>query len=156
MGTAVLSLLAVQRAVLTRLRANASLLELVPSERIVDAVPDTIAGDYVVFDAPSEFPDRTFGQDGREVTFELRVVTKDGSQQAGRTGGAGFKRGLEVADRVARALGVRYPLPAGELPLTVDGFDVIDIDVLAVGAERGDDGVTREIRLPFVMTLETR
>ena len=138
------------------MRASLALLERVPAERIVDAVPETFTGDYIVFDAPSEFPDRTFGQDGREVTFELRVVTRDGSQRAGRTGGAGFKTGLEIADLAARALTGPYPPPANELPLTVDGFDVVDLDVLAISAERAEDGVTREVRMPIVMTLETR
>ena len=147
-------LAAVQAAVITKLRAHAGLLALVPSARILDAVPEREAFPYVVYDAPISVPERTFGQDGREVSFVVTAFTRDGSEKFASAGAAGFKPVLDIADQIVDALVGAYPPADGFSPLGVSGFDVADFDVVSVQASRANDGISRQADCTFVLRLE--
>lgn len=152
--TRVEPLLAVQAAVIQRLRAHAALTALVPAARILDAVPERETFPYVVFDAPVSIPDRTMGQDGREVSFVLTVFTRDGSERAGESGQAGYRQAQQIADAVAEALTGAYPPAPGWVPLAVEGYDVTDVDIISAQASRANDGISRQLDLTMVVNLE--
>lgn len=151
--TVVEPLALVQTAVFTMLRARAALTELVPSTRIVDAVPEREQFPYIVYDAPDSLPDRTFGEDGREVSFVVTAFTRDGSERAGTTGSTGYKPVLQIADQIVQALIGTYPPQLGFTPLSVAGFAVEDFDVVSVQANRSNDGISRQADCTFRLRL---
>lgn len=145
----------VQAAVFAKLRAHTGLTALVPAARILDAVPERETFPYVVYDAPDSLPDRTFGEDGREVSFVITAFTRDGSERPGTSGAAGYKAALAIADQLVQALIGRYP-PADEfVPLAVDGFAVEDIDIVSVQANRANDGISRQADCTFRLILRS-
>lgn len=147
-------LAAVQQAVFTKLRAHAGLLALVPAARILDAVPERETFPYVVYDAPISTPERTFGQDGREVSFAVTAFARDGSERFPGAGTAGYAAVLAIADQIVEALIGAYPPAEGFSALSVSGFDVADFDVVSVQASRANDGVSRQADCTFVLRLE--
>lgn len=154
MASSAAAMLALQTAVITRLKASYAVTALVAASAIYDAVPQDAPYPRVVWDEPSEIPDRTFGQNGHEITFRLTVQTQDASPTAARSGSAGFKCGLEIAEAVLAAIGGAYPDPEGFEPLTFDDYDLVDLDVLGVNAAKLDDGVSRDIDITCVAFLE--
>lgn len=145
-----------QAAVVQRLRATAAVTALVPAARILDAVPEREVFPYLVFDGPFSSPDRTFGQDGREISFTLTAFTRDGTERVGatETGQAGYKPAYAIATAVVEALTGRYPPASGWTPITVPGFDLADLEVLMVQGSRANDGLSRQVDMTFVATLE--
>ncbi|MBA3853335.1 MAG: hypothetical protein C0503_02910 [Gemmatimonas sp.] len=152
--TAIEPLAAVQQAVFTKLRAHAGLLALVPATRILDAVPERETFPYIVYDAPISTPERTFGQDGREVSFVVTVFSREGSEKFPGTGTAGYSAVLAIADQIVEALVGSYPPADGFSPLSVSGFDIADFDVVSVQASRANDGISRQADCTFVLRLE--
>ena len=145
-----------QAAVVQRLRATAAVTALVPAARILDAVPERETFPYLVFDGPFSTPDRTFGQDGREISFTLTAFTTDGTERiaAGASAQAGYRPGMAIAAAVVAALTGGYPPADGWTPITVAGFDLTDLEVLMVQGSRANDGVSRQVDMTFVATLE--
>ena len=116
----------VQPAIYQRLTGNVPFMALV--KNVYDEVPEKAIYPYLVLDDPIETPDRTFGQDGHTVTYQLSIYTQDGSRTKAGTGTAGFLPGLTIA-RAALALLIdieNAPLviagytPLGQLMITTD------------------------------------
>lgn len=154
--SAVEPLALVQTAVFTMLRAHTGLTDLVPATRILDAVPERETFPYVVYDAPDSLPDRTFGEDGREVSFVITAFTRDGSERAGTTGSTGYKPALLIADQIVQALLGTYPPQPGFTALSVSGFAVEDCDVVSVQANRANDGISRQVDCTFRLRVRAQ
>jgi hypothetical protein len=142
------ALLAVQTAVIKRLREDAVLSGMVSG--VFDAVPEGQAFPYVVYVDAFEIPDRTLGQGGFEVHFTLLAHTRDGSDTTGRIGYAGYR---QLALITARAVELLTDYDA-ENRMTVTGWDVVDSDVERLDLSRDDDGITRRGEIDIIMKLE--
>lgn len=141
------SLPQLMKAIVARLRGHAPLMALVTG--VHDAVPDSKAFPYVVLDDPLEFPERYFGQNGHRVSLTIFVYTKDGTEVRKGVGTAGFKSGFDIAEIVLAQI-----TDIEGNPLVVDNHDLVDADVIALTANRLEDGVTREIELELEFVLE--
>jgi hypothetical protein len=135
-------------AVVTRLRAEPALLQLVSG--IYDETPaGAIPYPHIILDEPFETPDRTFGQNGHQTTITLSILTQSPATTKAGTGKAGFTQGLAIAEIALRLL-----TDIEENPLTVEGHDVVDVDVLTIDCTRETDGKTRRVDVTIVATLE--
>jgi hypothetical protein len=84
-------------AAIARLRACAPLTQLVTG--IYDETPSGAVGyPHVILDEPFETPDRTFGQNGHQVSLTLSIFTQSPSTTKAGTGKAGFTQGLAIAE----------------------------------------------------------
>jgi hypothetical protein len=135
-------------AVMTRLRAAPELAQLVSG--IYDEPPaGAVAYPHVLLDEPFETPDRTFGQNGHQTSLTISILTQSPSTTKSGTGKAGFTQGLAIAEIV---LGLLTDLEGN--PLTVEGHDVVDVDVLTIDCTRETDGKTRRIDATIVASME--
>jgi hypothetical protein len=135
-------------AVLTRLRAAPELTQLVSG--IYDEAPaGAVLYPHVILDEPFETPDRTFGQNGHQTSLTLSIFTQSPATTKAGTGKAGFTQGLAIAEI---ALGLLTDIESN--PLTVEGHDVVDVDVLTIDCTRETDGKTRRVDVTIVATLE--
>jgi hypothetical protein len=152
--TAAVALTPLQAAVITRLKTTYGVTRLVPATAIYDAVPQDAPYPRIVWEEPSQIPDRTFGQDGSQCAFRLIVGTQDGSPTTARAGSAGFKAGNAIAEEILAAVGAVYPQPDDFTPLVVVGYDLVDLELVDLRGDKLTDGITREIELFLVATLE--
>jgi hypothetical protein len=76
------------------------------------------------------------------------VYTQDGSATKAGVGSAGFKQGMQIAERIL-ALTIDYTAP-----LTVTGHDVRDVDLDSLECHREPDGITRRIDIIETALLE--
>lgn len=136
-----------QAAIVTRLRMSADHMSLVTG--VFDEVPQLPKYPHEVIDGPFETPDRTFGQNGHECTVTLSVFTQSPSTTASGTGKAGWAVGLTIAES---ALALLTDLENN--PLTVDGHDVLDVDVVSIDCVRETDGKTRRVDVNLIVSLE--
>jgi hypothetical protein len=135
-------------AVITRLRACAPLTQLVTG--VYDETPaGALAYPHIILDEPFETPDRTFGQGGHQASLTISIFTQSPATAKAGTGKAGFTQGLAIAEL---ALALLTDIEAE--PLTVEGHDVVDIDVVNIDCTRETDGKTRRIDATIIATLE--
>jgi hypothetical protein len=140
---------AFQAAVVTALRADATLLALLGGANVFDEVPARQTFPYVAFDDPMEVPDRSFGLNGHSITATLTVYTQDGSATKAGRGAAGFKQGITIADAVLAVL-----VDESKPYIAVAGHAVTNLDVEAVVCARMPDGITRTVEITLVALLE--
>lgn len=120
-----------------------------PATAVYDAVPERPVYPYAALDLPFESPDRTFGQDGSSCTVMLSVYTQTPATTKAGAGPVGFAQGLAIAQAIVASL-----IDLDRDPLTLDGYDVVDVDVLSVAAFRETDGLTRRVDIMLALTLE--
>ena len=144
------SLPQMQAAVFTRLRATAAFISACA---LYDAVPEKPVYPYGVYDEPFETPDRTFGQGGHDVLFSIVLYSRDGSTTKAGVGASGWKTLDQLAELVIGAL--VDPCDGTEFtPITVDGHDLVDLEVESNDGQRGQDGISREHTIQFRALLE--
>jgi hypothetical protein len=135
-------------AVVARLRANAALTQVVAG--IYDETPaGAVSYPHIILDEPFETPDRTFGQGGHQASLTLSILTQSPSTTKAGTGKAGFTQGLAIAELALSEL-----TDIESNALTVDGHDVIDVDVTNIDCTRETDGKTRRVDVTIIATLE--
>lgn len=135
-----------QPSVITRLKASDMLAAL--GAAVFDAIPQAQPFPYVVFDVPFEVPNRYLGQDGHDITFTLSVFTQDGSATKLGKGSAGFKLSSQIVDVLMDEL------TDLDNPISVDGHDLVDLDLISVEYAREADGITRRADVNLMATLE--
>ncbi|GGK89166.1 DUF3168 domain-containing protein [Mangrovihabitans endophyticus] len=101
---------AVQKAIVTTLRADGALSGMLPGG-VHDEPPERITGDYLRLGDHLSTPDNTMTTFGRQITTTLHVWTKS----------EGNKRGQDIANRVIELLDHK---PAA---LDVDGHKIVII-----------------------------
>lgn len=137
-----------QAALITRLKATPAFMALVSN--VYDDVPEKPTYPYAAYDDPFETPNRYFGQGGHDAIWIFDIYTQDGSRSKTTPGAAGFKQGVTIAEALLDALGIEDPSNW----ITVDGHDLVDIDVVSVHCSRESDGVTRRTEITMSATLE--
>ena len=136
-----------QAAVITILRLDDVFMALVTG--VFDEVPATPRYPHVIVDDPFETPDRTFGQNGHSCSLTLSIFTQSPSTKKLGAGKGGFGPGLEIAESALALLS-----DVERAPITIDGHDVVDCDVLSIDCSREADGLTRRIDVTLIALLE--
>lgn len=90
-----------QTAVYARLASDASVTSLVTG--VFDAVPENQAVPYIALGEATEVPDRTFGNNGHELTMTLHIYDQDGVPFKGRAV-RGFLRSLAILEALVTSL----------------------------------------------------
>jgi len=134
-------------AVVDRLRNDVAFMDMVAG--VYDEVPANAKYPHVIIDEPFETPDRTMGQNGHQCSVMLSIFTQSPSTTASGRGKAGFTVGLQIAERALSLL-----TDIEDDPLTVEGHDVVDVDVISIDCTREDDGKTRLVDVVIIATLE--
>lgn len=143
-GSAVLNLQAAEYA---RLTGSAEFMALVTG--VYDSVPENAKRPYVTIGEAVEVPDRSFGNEGREVTRTFHIYDKDGATLSG-VAATGNKRALTILNKMIGVL---------ESPsLAVTDYATVDYAYefgQPMPAESdGNDAVYRHIVAVFRVTLE--
>jgi hypothetical protein len=136
-----------QTAVIERLRSSAEHMQLVTG--VYDEVPSRVTYPHEIVDEPFETPDRTFGQNGHVCSLMISIYTQSPATTKNGSGKAGYVPALLIAES---ALALLTDLEGN--PLTVDGHDVVDVDVENIDCTREADGKTRRVDVTITATLE--
>jgi hypothetical protein len=135
-------------AVIGVLRGDATLMQAITG--VYDEVPQSPVYPYVVVDDPFETPNRTFGQNGHDLTVTISIYARTPATTVAGSGKVGFLSALQIAEQ---AIALLADLEGH--PIAIAGHDLVDADVLAVEAFRETDGKTRRVDITFTYTVET-
>ncbi len=139
-------LAAVQAALFARLTADGTVTPLVTG--VFDAVPQGQTVPYVVIGEATEIPNRSFGNNGHELTVTLHGYDQDGVTFKGQAA-RGFKRLLAIMNAVIVSL---ESMSSG-----VTGFALVTVNYEFGQPIREEDdtgGVYRHMPTRFRVVLE--
>ena len=119
---------AVQKAVYDRLRLAPTLIALVGSDKVYDAVPPGVAAPYIAIgdDVDVESNDDLLDEHGTSQTMTLHVWTET-------------HRGRLAAKQV---LSVLHDILCTDLPLVIEGWQVLGTVFEGAGVAQEEDGLT--------------
>lgn len=130
-----MSSLALQGAIVSRLKADATLAAIVGA-RVYDQPPASPTFPYVTLGEDQTLPDRGDGYDGSNVTLTIHAWSR----------GTGFPEVKRMIDAVRASL--------TDAPLALTGYRLVDIALADSRAVRDPDGITNHGIMNFLARTE--